>query len=210
MRIHGAVDAFLSVNWATVETRHRHGPDSFFAPRGTIICGRLQEILGMPLIMTVIVAASAVLFILWTGWQFHSSKRWIPGVLAIGVLVLYLVLLHFAFGFPSLPAEFAKGGTETDVVPLVLALFVFMLLGMGAEYLYHYLDSKPGETKFDWRSFVKPFLVSPLVFVPLAASLQNAKVDLSRFDIPLLMLFLVAFENGFLWRGYFTRKLAQP
>ncbi len=159
--------------------------------------------------MTVIVATSVVLLVLWAAWQFRSSKRRLPGVLAIVVLVLYIVLLHFAFGFPSPPAGFAKGETEPDVGPVVLALFVFMLLGMGAEYLYHYLDTRPAEAKFDWRTFVKPFLVSPLVFVPLAASLQNAKVDLSHFDIPLLMLFLVAFENGFLWRGYFTRKLAQ-
>lgn len=159
--------------------------------------------------MTVIVAAAAALLVLWTAWQFRSSTRRIPGVLAIIVLVLYLTLLHFSFGFPSFPAGIAKGETEANAGPLVLALFVFMVLGMGAEYLYHYLDAKPQETKFDWRSFVKPFLVSPLVFVPLAASLQNAKVDLSHFDIPLLMLFLVAFENGFLWRGYFTRKMAQ-
>jgi hypothetical protein len=85
-----------------------------------------------------------------------------------------------------------------------------MLLGMAAEYLYHYLDSKSEERKFDWASFIKPFLVSPLVFVPLAASLQNANIDSSRVDIPRLMVCLVAFENGFLWRGYFTRKLAQP
>jgi hypothetical protein len=163
--------------------------------------------------MTVIVAASAVLLALWTAWLSRLSRTRIPGVFAFIVLVLYLALLHFAFGFPSLPAELAKGGTETNtetdnVGPLVLALFAFMVLGMGAEYLYHYLDSRPN-VSFDWGSFVKPFLVSPLVFVPLAASLQNAKVDLSRFNIPLLMLFLVAFENGFLWRGYFTRKLAQ-
>jgi hypothetical protein len=165
--------------------------------------------LDMSRIMTVIVAASAVLFVVWTAWQFRSSSRRIQGVFAIVVLVLYLALLHFAFGFPALPANFAKGGIETDVGPLVLALFVFMLLGMGAEYLYQYLDAKPEERKFDWRSFVKPFLVSPLVFVPLAASLQTAQVDLSSFNVPLLMLYLVAFENGFLWRGYFTRKLAQ-
>jgi membrane protease YdiL (CAAX protease family) len=162
--------------------------------------------------MTVTVALSAGLFFLWTAWQLRFAKRRIPGALAIVALVLYLIFLHFAFGFPSLPTESAKGGnpgTGSSVGPLILSLFVFMLLGMGAEYLYHYLDSKPEERKFDWRSFVKPFVVSPLVFVPLAASLQNAEVDLSHFDIPLLMLFLVAFENGFLWRGYFTRKLAQ-
>ncbi len=164
--------------------------------------------LAMPRIMTVIVAASATLLALWTAWQFRSSARRIQAMVAIVVLVLYLVLLHFAFGFPSLPTDIAKG-PGTDVRPLVLALFACMLLGMGAEYLYHYLDAKPEERKFDWGGFVKPFLVSPLVFVPLAASLQAANVDLSSFNIPLLMLYLVAFENGFLWRGYFARKLAQ-
>ena len=164
--------------------------------------------LAMPLIMTVIVAVSSLLLVLWTAWQFRSSGRRVQAILAIVVLVFYIALLHFAFGFPSLPSDFAKG-PEADVRPLVLALFVFMLLGMGADYLYHYLDAKPEERKFDWGSLVKPFLVSPLVFVPLAASLQAAKVDLSSFNIPLLMLYLVAFENGFLWRGYFARKLAQ-
>jgi hypothetical protein len=160
--------------------------------------------------MTAIVAAAVVVSLLWAAWQIRRSSHRVSGVLAIIVLALYGILLHFAFGFPLPPDVSAKGESEVDVRPMVLALFLFMLLGMGAEYLYHYLDSKPGETKFEWRSFVKPFVVSPLVFVPLAASLQNAKVDLSHFDIPLLMLFLVAFENGFLWRGYFTRKLAQP
>jgi hypothetical protein len=159
--------------------------------------------------MTVIVAASAVLLALWAAWQLRSPERRAQGAVGIAVLVLYIALLHFAFGFPSLQDAVAKGKAETGTGPLVLALFVFMILGMGAEYLYHYLDSNPKEVSFDWRAFIKPFLVSPMVFVPLAASLQNAQVDLSSFNIPLLMLFLVAFENGFLWRGYFTRKLAQ-
>jgi uncharacterized membrane protein len=164
--------------------------------------------LAMPRVMTVVVAGSSALLGLWTAWQFRSSARRVQALVAIVALILYLVLLHFAFGFPSLPTDFAKG-PETDVRPLVLALFVCMLLGMGAEYLYHYLDAKSEQRKFDWGSFLKPFLVSPLVFVPLAASLQSANVNLSSFNIPLLMLYLVAFENGFLWRGYFARKLAQ-
>jgi|HubBroStandDraft_1064217.scaffolds.fasta_scaffold768583_1 hypothetical protein len=159
--------------------------------------------------MTLIVAASSGALVVWTAWHLRSRTYRIQGIIGLIVLALYLVLVHIAFGFPSFTAGLAKGSPETDVRPLVFALFIFMLLGMAAEYLYHFLDGNSSETKFDWKTFVKPFLVSPLVFVPLAASLQNANVDLSRFNIPLLMLYLVAFENGFLWRGYFTRKLAQ-
>jgi hypothetical protein len=158
--------------------------------------------------MTAILAVSAVLLFLLTVGQLRFPASRIQTMVAIAALVLYLFLLHFAFGFPALPTNFAKGGPEADLGPLVLAMYVFMLLGMGAEYLYHYLDAKPSVRKLDWGGFVKPIIVSPMVFGPLAASLLTAKVDLSRFNIPLLMLYIVAFENGFLWRGYFTRKVA--
>ena len=89
-------------------------------------------------------------------------------------------------------------------------MYVCMLAGMAAEYLYHYFDASPSQPrKFELGTFVKPFLVSPLIFMPLAASLQGANQDFSNFDAPRLMVFLVAFENGFLWRGYFSRKLAE-
>jgi hypothetical protein len=125
------------------------------------------------------------------------------------VLAGYLAVIWNAFDLGTRVADVAKGeALRPNILPLVVALYLLMVLGMAAEYLYRFLDAKAGDSRFDWRSFVKPFVISPLVFVPLAASLQNANVDLSHFDIPLLMLFLVAFENGFLWRGYFARKLA--
>jgi hypothetical protein len=78
---------------------------------------------------------------------------------------------------------------------------------MASEYLYHYLDGAPADRRFDLGSLIKPILVSPLVFIPLASSLQTANLDLT-LGLPRFMLFLVAFENGFLWRGYFSRKMA--
>jgi hypothetical protein len=157
--------------------------------------------------MTLAVAFSATALVLLTAVHWYRGRRGAGQIAATAALVVYLGVLHFSFGFPSPPVGIAKGPADSDTGPLVLALFVFMTLGMAAEYLYRYLDAKPEESKFDWKTFAKPFLVSPLVFVPLAASLQNAKVDLASFNIPLLMLFLVAFENGFLWRGYFTRRM---
>ncbi|HEX4809558.1 MAG TPA: hypothetical protein VH325_11550 [Bryobacteraceae bacterium] len=159
--------------------------------------------------MTAIVAACAVLLLLWTASLFRSPARRAQGAFAIIVLLLYLSLLHFAFRFPSLSNNLSKGGAQDASGPLVLALFSFMLFGMLVEYLVQYLNAKPRKRQFDWGSFFTPILISPMVFMPLVASLQNVNVELSHFSIPLLMLFLVAFENGFLWRGYFARKLAQ-
>lgn len=164
--------------------------------------------------MTAVVSAAAGALVVWAGWRAIARGRRGGAIAGLAALALYLVLLHFLMGFPSLPGQAASKGAGEGAggagsAPLVLAMFLCMMLGMGAEYVYHYLDGKAGERKFDWGSFCKPFLVSPLVFVPLAASLENAQVDVSRFSVPVMMLFLVAFENGFLWRGYFARKLAE-
>jgi hypothetical protein len=51
-----------------------------------------------------------------------------------------------------------------------------------------------------------PVLASPIVFIPLLASLQNADPDLSRIDVPGFMIFVVAFENGFFWKEYFDNR----
>ena len=144
-------------------------------------------------------------------WRQVRSPHWPTLTLSLVGLFVYLFLLRLLFGFPVPRVAIAKGSTpvNSNFLPMVVAMFVCMVLGMAAESLYHYLDAPAGERQFNVGTFVKPFLESPLVFMPLAASLENANLDLSQFDAPRLMVFLVAFENGFLWRGYFSRKLAE-
>jgi hypothetical protein len=164
----------------------------------------------MPSLATLTVAVSAILLLLGIIWGQYRSPNWLKLILHLIALALYLLLLRFLFGFPALDTGYSKGASDGGFLALALAMYVCMLAGMAAEYVYHYFDaprSKP--RKFEIGTFVKPFLVSPLVFMPLAGSLQSANLDLSHFDAPRLMVFLVAFENGFLWRGYFSRKLAE-
>jgi hypothetical protein len=164
----------------------------------------------VPLFATVTLAASAVLLLAWMLWRQYRSPKWSTFALNLLGLILYVLLLRSLFGFPDFAPPQPKGPQDIQFLALALAMYVCMLAGMAAEYLYHFFDASPSRPRqFDIGSFVKPFLVSPLVFMPLAASLQNANLDFSRFDAPRLMVFLVAFENGFLWRGYFSRKLAE-
>ena len=142
-------------------------------------------------------------------WRYIRSPHWPSLVLNLAGLFLYLFLLRLLFGFPTPHVEIAKGPAHTNFLPIAFAMFTCMVLGMASEALYQYFDAPADKRRFDIGTFVKPFLVSPLVFMPLAASLENANLDLSQFDAPRLMVFLVAFENGFLWRGYFSRKLAE-
>ena len=164
----------------------------------------------MPLIATIIVLVCAVLLLAWIAWQQYRSPKFSTLVLHLLAFILYVALLRVLFGFPDFAPPLAKGPQDNQFLALSLAMYLCMLVGMGAEYLYRYFeDLSARRRKFNVGGFVMPFLVSPLVFMPLAASLQNANLELSRFDAPRLMIFLVAFENGFLWRGYFSRKLAE-
>jgi hypothetical protein len=84
--------------------------------------------------------------------------------------------------------------------------------GMFAQYLYRYLERPVRyRQKWDWGCFIAPIFASPIVFIPLAAAFQNVDIDLTnpRLKLPQLMIFLVAFENGFFWKEYFDRKRKQ-
>ncbi len=57
---------------------------------------------------------------------------------------------------------------------------------------------------------VKPclhfFLRSWVFRLLLLAALQNADVDLENLTAPRMIVFLVAFENGFFWKEYFDHR----
>lgn len=155
---------------------------------------------------TVVILLSGVFLLISVTWRHGRWRNWSSLAMNVALLALYILFLHYLFGFPALDLASSKGPGSGDFFLLSSALYVCMVAGMGAEYLYHYLDaSDPGRRRFEVGTFVKPFLISPMVFMPLLTSLQNANLDLSRFDAARLMVFLVAFENGFLWRGYFAR-----
>jgi hypothetical protein len=158
---------------------------------------------------TAVVGMLSSSLLAWIVWRQVRSGRWPSFILSLVGLLLYVLLLRLLFGFPVPRVEIAKGPTQNHFLLLSVAMFFCMLLGMAAESLYRYFDTPADKRHFDTGTFIKPFLVSPLVFIPLAASLENANLDLSQLDAPRLMVFLVAFENGFLWRGYFSRKLAE-
>jgi hypothetical protein len=62
--------------------------------------------------------------------------------------------------------------------------------------------------KFDFGMFVAPVFASPIVFIPLLAALQNtpAITGTQGFSAVNLMVFFVAFENGFFWKEYFDHR----
>lgn len=124
-------------------------------------------------------------------------------------MAAFAVFLYFLVGFP-LPADQATGkGSPEDDITLVVLLACCMVLGMLAQSFYRHfslpLKIRKGR-KFDWGLFLAPVCASPIVFIPLMITLQNANIDLKQLTIPRLMIFFVAFQNGFFWKEHFDRK----
>lgn len=118
-----------------------------------------------------------------------------------------LVFLRWYFGFPSArPIPSPRGEEGLDAV-LVLALYGCMLLGMLAQYAFKRFERPQARRKkFDVGVFLAPVFASPVVFIPLLAALQKVELDFSRIDAAAVMVFFVAFQNGFFWKEYFDHR----
>ena len=134
-----------------------------------------------------------------------QTSRWRMLIAEVFAILCFAVFLRLLFGFPVASTIIAKSPSSDWAI--AAALFVFMVLGMFAQYLFGRFTLPKRERKeFDWGVFIAPVFASPLVFVPLLAALQNADIDLAHLTAPRMMVFLVAFENGFFWKGYFDRQ----
>jgi hypothetical protein len=131
-------------------------------------------------------------------------------LLQIAVLAGVAVILHRLCGFPAAKPTTIPMVAGPNEGPVIGVLFACMLLGMLAHRLFVWLETPQRKRPtFDLGLFIAPVLASPIIFVPLLASLQNAKPNLAQLDISHFMLFLVAFQNGFFWQEYFENRRRQ-
>ncbi len=125
-------------------------------------------------------------------------------IIQLFVIGLCFSILYSFFYAPEVPAMKGNGNNE---VYFVIVLYFCMLLGMFAQY-GHIRFSRPKEKwkKTDFGLFFAPVFASPIVFIPLLAALQNAEIDLQNLTTAKMMVFFVAFENGFFWKDYFDHR----
>jgi hypothetical protein len=161
----------------------------------------------MSVYLTLLVATAMVgLFVqrLARAWRTHN---WDQFRLEMVALVAFAGFLHWLFGFPFATHETPKGPGEDFTI--VAVLLVCMLLGMLAQVFYQHFDQPRRvrlRKKIDWGQFWAPVCASPIVFIPLMVTLQNANIDLKTMTTPKMMIFFVAFQNGFFWKALFDGK----
>ena len=136
----------------------------------------------------------------------RKTGEWRSFWMSVIPLVAFGIFLNHWFGFPIVAPVVGKSGND---LLLAGAMAISMVVGMFAQYLYRYFERPERyRAKWDWGCFIASIFASPIIFIPLAAAFQNADVDLTnaRMTLPRLMIFLVAFENGFFWKEYFDHK----
>lgn len=136
----------------------------------------------------------------------RKTGEWRPFWMGLVALAAFSVFLNRWFGFPFATPLVNKGGGD---LLLAGAMAISMITGMLAQYVYRYFESPVRyRRKWDWGCFIAPVFASPIIFIPLAAAFQNSDIDLTKdtLTLPRLMIFLVAFENGFFWKEYFDRR----
>jgi len=155
----------------------------------------------------LLLAISLVGFLAVAVWTAMRSGQWRKFLFLVMSVFLFGLVLHQIFGFPKPGSDVTAKGSGERPLAVTAALYLCMVAGMLAQYLYaNLMLAKRSRKKWDWGNFLGPVLASPIVFIPLQGALLGAGVDLSAQVQPRIMLFLVAFENGFFWRDFFDRQ----
>ena len=154
----------------------------------------------MTKLQTIVLMLSFGGMIAGIAWYFRSKKHWRPTLLGLAGLAMVFVFFHFAFSFPK-TIETKDAAQETV---LVVVCYLATLLGMAAQYIYT-LSEKENK-KFQIKLLVMPICASPIVFIPLLTMIQSVDLTAGVFSSSKLMIYLVAFQNGFFWREILGRR----
>ena len=138
-------------------------------------------------LVTYVLLCAVVLYGIILIYELITRRRIKGFVLKALILCFVVVYLHAVTGFPTPKRAFGGG---SSFVPIV-AMFCCVILGMVAHYFF-YLKGR-----FSLKTFIRPFLISPIVLLPLMGSMKgNAELESLEF----FAFAILAFQNGFFWR----------
>jgi hypothetical protein len=138
----------------------------------------------------------------------RATGEWASFWTSVLPLSAFVLFLNRWFGFPS-PNSVVQKAADHDVL-LAGVMFLCMVVGMLFRHLHEFFGSPARRRKrWDWGCFLAPVFASPIMFLPLAAAFQNVEIDLTnpRLKLPQLMVFFVAFQNGYFWKEHYDHKL---
>jgi len=150
--------------------------------------------------LATILMASVVGLTLGVGYQ--QIVRGQPRRYALTALLIVLSWAIYAFAFPDVEIE-TKGAAQEWLA--VAVCYLSMVLGMLAQYFYKQAESGHKKPTIDTMELLMPILASPIVFIPLLTITSDMTFS-GPFTKAKLMVYLVAFQNGFFWKTFFEQR----
>jgi hypothetical protein len=96
-----------------------------------------------------------------------------------------------------------KGPVQESIA--VVCCYLAMLTGMVAQYFYRQAEGGAERLTFKPIEFLMPIFASPIVFIPLLTITADAALS-GPFTKSKLMVYFVAFQNGFFWKNFFEDR----
>jgi uncharacterized membrane protein len=124
------------------------------------------------------------------------------------VLTLLIVAVSGWIVYSVAPVTAGTRG-EGNTATLIIS-YVAMVLGMTAHTLYAEIETGKKKLRFRWLPFLMPILASPIVFIPLVSIAGEVPDVGSAFTQAKVMVYLVAFQNGFFWKHFFDQRMQAP
>jgi len=115
-------------------------------------------------------------------------------------LSVAIVGAHFALQ----DYEIETKGAVQEGVAMALC-YGSMVLGMIAQYFYKQGERGDKQLSFEPLEFLMPIFASPIVFIPLLTITSDLALT-GAFTRGKLMVYLVAFQNGFFWKSFFEQR----
>ena len=153
--------------------------------------------MSRPLILIVLASLiGLILGVAYADIGRRRSRRVVPTAMLVAVAIGV-----FSFAFRD---SVETKGTIDETVPIVFC-YVAMLLGMFAEYGYAQSERGSRNLTFEPMTFLMPIFASPIVFIPLLTITADMQLG-GALTKSKLMVYLVAFQNGFFWKSFFEER----
>jgi hypothetical protein len=124
-------------------------------------------------------------------WQQKKQIIFVCSIIILGALIYVLIDIFILQSRNGI----TKGDFFAKIPWLEIGLYFIMLLGMASKYLFDAIgEKKRKKIKFNKWQFIKPFLVSPMIF---AAVYSMTPETTSAF-----LLLIFAYQNGFFWHTF--------
>lgn len=151
-------------------------------------------------LLAVILVVSLVLLVVELAYRAFTKRG---GLLPRTLIVLAAGWIVYAVA----PGVVQTRGASDEIVAIVIC-YLSMVFGMMAEYGYAQAERGNKKLEFELMSFLMPIFASPIVFIPLLTLTSEVAMG-GAFTRPKLMVYLVAFQNGFFWKSFFEQRRAE-